>query len=322
MAIGPGASQGRSSSAMTVSIVIPCYNYGKFLGAAIESVLDQNYTYIELIVVDDGSTDDTAAVAARYDGVRIIQIKNSGLAIARNTGTRASKGDFLWFLDADDMLAPGAVESSVALLKGRPDCAFAYGHESAIGPFGSIPSGGLSPGKCLTGDLYEKLLRANDCLRSPSAVMHRRSHLDSAGGFTDGIYGCEDFDLHLRLMREHEVVCNDRVVVKKRVHGDNLSLMWDKMLEGAVRAHRLQKPFVNQNPRYRNAYVAGLRVARGYNGGMLARQIARKVVTMRKKRLASDLMVLMKYAPEQLIKLPAYICLSAARHMFSGSPSS
>src|SRR5215212_9690625 len=91
-----------------VSVVIPCYNQAHFLSEAIESVLAQTHPNFEIIVVDDGSTDNTSEVAARYPGVRHIRQDNQGLAAARNTGLRESKGTCLVFLDADDRLLPNA----------------------------------------------------------------------------------------------------------------------------------------------------------------------------------------------------------------------
>src|SRR5918994_1694671 len=92
-----------------ITVVIPCYNQAHFLGEAIESVLSQSYPHHEIVVGDDGSTDDTSEVASRYDGVRLVRQENRGLAGARNTGIRHSEGDYLVFLDADDRLLPEAL---------------------------------------------------------------------------------------------------------------------------------------------------------------------------------------------------------------------
>ena len=94
-----------------VSVVIPCYNQAHFLGEAIESVFKQTYKHFEIVVVDDGSTDNTSEVARRYSGIRCIEQVNQGLSAARNTGIRESKGEYLVFLDADDRLYPIALEA-------------------------------------------------------------------------------------------------------------------------------------------------------------------------------------------------------------------
>src|SRR6266480_1367400 len=110
-----------------VSVVIPCYNQAHFLGEAIESVMAQTYPHFEVVVVDDGSTDNIAAVVARYPGVRCFQQGNQGLSAARNTGLRHSIGECLVFLDADDRLMPRAIEVGLASLRDHPECAFVYG---------------------------------------------------------------------------------------------------------------------------------------------------------------------------------------------------
>src|SRR5215207_9860716 len=110
-----------------VSVVIPCYNQAHFLGEAIESVLDQSYPNFEIIVVDDGSPDDTSEVAGRYPEVRLVRQENRGLAGARNAGLSYSEGEYVVFLDADDRLLPEALEAGLKCLKAHSECAFASG---------------------------------------------------------------------------------------------------------------------------------------------------------------------------------------------------
>ena len=108
------------AEAALVSVVIPCYNQAHFLGEAIESVLAQTYPHLEIVVVDDGSTDNTGEVAARYPGVRYVRQENQGLAAARNTGLRHSSGDYLVFLDADDRLLATGRGGGAAPAPGAP----------------------------------------------------------------------------------------------------------------------------------------------------------------------------------------------------------
>ena len=93
-----------------VSVVIPSYNHARYLGAAVESVMAQTVRDVEIVIVDDGSTDDTREVAARYPQAKYIYQPNQGLSAARNTGIKHSSGRFLVFLDADDLLLPHALE--------------------------------------------------------------------------------------------------------------------------------------------------------------------------------------------------------------------
>src|SRR5687768_12542943 len=105
-----------------VSVVIPAYNYGRFVGAAIESVLGQTFADFELVVVDDGSTDDTGDVVARYSDSRLryIRKENAGLPAARNTGIRAGTADLVAFLDADDTWLPGKLAAQAPLFAADP----------------------------------------------------------------------------------------------------------------------------------------------------------------------------------------------------------
>src|ERR1039457_63102 len=107
----------------TVSILIPAYNAGRWIGSALQSALDQSWPKIEIIVVDDGSTDQTLAVAKRYESakVKVMRQENRGAAAARNTALREAQGDFLQYLDADDLLSPDKIQEQLILLRANPD---------------------------------------------------------------------------------------------------------------------------------------------------------------------------------------------------------
>ena len=110
-----------------VSVIIPCYNHGRYLAYAIDSVLTQNYDRIEIIVIDDGSVDDTAMVAKKYDQVIYYYQTNQGLSASRNRGVELSKGDFIVFLDADDWLLPNAIQLNLQKLQQHPEAALVSG---------------------------------------------------------------------------------------------------------------------------------------------------------------------------------------------------
>src|SRR5919112_291203 len=131
-------SHGEQDAAPLVSVVIPCYNQAHFLGEAIESVLAQSYPNFEIIVVDDGSTDDTSEVAGRYPKVRLVRQENQGLSGARNAGLARSEGEYVVFLDADDRLLPEALETGLEYLDAHSECAFASGRYRFIGGDGSF----------------------------------------------------------------------------------------------------------------------------------------------------------------------------------------
>src|SRR5579859_5368828 len=113
------------SESPLISVIIPCCNYGRFLGQAVQSVLDQTYPHIEIIVVDDGSTDDTRAVATAYP-VTFISQQNLGVCVAMNAGLNVASGEYIMRLDADDVLQSTYVQETFEALQRTPTAAFAY----------------------------------------------------------------------------------------------------------------------------------------------------------------------------------------------------
>jgi len=126
-----------------VSTIIPVYNRAKMLQQAVQSVLDQTYRPIEIIIVDDGSTDDTAAEADQLarqhpNEIRALHIKNNGAGLAREAGRQVARGEFIQYLDSDDLLLPEKFAVQVAALRAQPDCGIAYGYTRLIDAEGNI----------------------------------------------------------------------------------------------------------------------------------------------------------------------------------------
>jgi glycosyltransferase involved in cell wall biosynthesis len=170
-----------------VSVVIPCHNYGAFLAEAIESALAQTHRPLEVIVVDDGSTDNTAAVAGRYP-IRVVSQQRLGVCVASNNGIRASSGEYVLRLDADDVLEPTYVEETLAALKPQPRAGFAYTEFTYFGAAsGSYPVEEFDP---------DSLAERNYI--HASALM-RRDAFEAVGGYDPALAGarCEDWDLWL-----------------------------------------------------------------------------------------------------------------------------
>ena len=247
-------------TAPLVSIVVPCYGQAHFLGEALESARAQTHEPIEIVVVDDGSPDDVAAVVARHPGVRLIRQSNKGLAAARNTGFAASTGAFVTFLDADDVLYPEAVERGLASLDGREDCAFAAGLWRSRTQGGEVEA---VRRRTAHGSAYEEMLRGNFIVMH-GAVLYRREALASVGGFRAELPSCEDYDVYLRLLRRWNVALHEDTVAEYRRHGHNMTRDARRMLSGFVPALRAQRAHVQGDHRLVSAYEAGLAWGRAY----------------------------------------------------------
>lgn len=176
-----------------VSVIIPCYNQGIYLEEAVDSVLAQTFRDFEVIVVDDGS-DDEATVrllsACDRPGTRVIRTPNQGLAEARNTGIRESRGEYILPLDADDRIAPGYLEKAVAVLDAQPEAGIVY---CLAETFGARTGPWLAPeyslGRMLLGNLIF------------CSALFRRSDWELAGGYRRNMaVGWEDWDFWLSLI--------------------------------------------------------------------------------------------------------------------------
>src|SRR5580658_5195808 len=154
----PGATNLPSELEPLVSVVIPCYNSARYLGETIESVLAQTYARVEVIVVDDGSTDATPKIAQSYP-VQYVYQANRGISAARNTGVIHSRGKYVQFLDHDDRLLPTAIEVGVKFLEERPECAMAIGEHRYIQADGTAI--GYSHKHSIGRDHYAELLEHN-----------------------------------------------------------------------------------------------------------------------------------------------------------------
>lgn len=204
-----------------VSIIIPVYNRPGFVKQAIESVLAQTYSRHEIIIVDDGSTDQTATVLTGYgDRIKTIFQPNQGVSAARNTGIRASTGDLIAFLDADDYWLPEKLAQQVAFFKDHPEALICQTEEIWIRNGRRVNP--KTRHKKPTGCIFEPSLSL--CLVSPSAVMLRKTLLDEVGLFDESLPACEDYDLWLRIAWKYPVhLIETPLTVKQGGHRDQLS---------------------------------------------------------------------------------------------------
>jgi len=229
------ARNGMAARDLGVAVVIPCFNQERFLAGAIESAVAQTIAAGEIIVVDDGSTEDVRSVAARYAAVTLIRQDNRGLAGARNAGLAAAASDKLIFLDADDRMSPNAIASGLECFRRNPDAAFVYGAHRIVR--GDKISRSYFP--VLS---HRDLIRCN-WIGMVGTAMFDRVRLLEVGGFDESLGMCEDWDAYLRLSRIFPFASHDAIVADYIRHGGNssndLHRLW-KWIE-VVRANERQR---------------------------------------------------------------------------------
>lgn len=216
----------------TVSVIITTYNGSTrgFLEQAIESVLKQTYSDYELIIVDDGSTDQTLTLCEKYangEKVRVITQTNAGPSAARNAGIRSSRGTYICFLDDDDLYEPTKLQEQVDFFLSHPDKKVGLLYTAVTLIDGKGCSLGLK-GQMDRGDIYEKLFFGN-YITGPSTVMIPNAVFDDVGLFREELLSSEDYEMWLRITKKYAVWSLGKPLVRYRVHTNSLSHNTPKM---------------------------------------------------------------------------------------------
>ena len=205
-----------------VSIIIPAYNQDVYLRQSIDSALAQTYQPVEIIVVDDGSTDDTADIAQNYgEQIRYIYQENLGLAGARNSGIRAAHGELIGLLDADDIWEPTYLETIVSLAQLYPEASVFHSCAQCMDTKGNPLPQIVGRRTAKEPNLLKSLLQSNFLI--PSTITLRRDTVVAADYFDQTLRSCEDWDLWLRILPEAKFVGTDAILVRYRVHEQSLS---------------------------------------------------------------------------------------------------
>ncbi len=251
-----------------VSVIITCYNQGRFLREAIESVRKQSLHATEIFVVDDGSSDNTKEVAQSYNSVQYIFQFNAGLSSARNTGFDHCSGDYVVFLDADDWLYPEALQVNAELLDGSPHAAFVSGWHDKVDEYNNVIQN--DEPTIVEGEHYLNLLKGN-YIGMHATVMYRRSILEKFR-FDTNLKACEDYDLYLRITREHPVINHYKKIAAYRIHGANMSGQIPFMLEKVLEVCRRQEKALKSEDE-RQALKTGVQVWNDYYSEKLYRNL-------------------------------------------------
>jgi len=236
-----------SAPRLAVSVVVPAYGHAEYVVPAVESALGQTRPPREVIVVDDGSPDDTGARLAPLAAagrIRYVRQANAGVAAARNHGASLAGGEFLCFVDDDDLLLPHALATLAAPAVARADLALVHGQRAVFrdgAPPPSVPVPAPSAG---TPCDWARFLMGNR-IATPGQTLVRRSAFEAVGGFDPGIWGADDWDLWLRLLRRFAGVELPATVMAYRVHERNNSRhtarMWTQVRR-VLRRHLASAP--------------------------------------------------------------------------------
>ncbi len=204
-----------------VSVIIPTYNRGWILKEAIESVLAQDFTDFELIVVDDGSTDNTSEILGEFESdIRVIRQTNTGVSAARNRGIQASVGRWIAFLDSDDLWLSQKLSHQVDFLRSHADALICQTEEQWIR--NGVRVNPKVRHHKFSGLIFERSLEL--CLVSPSAVMISKDLFIEVGLFDESLPACEDYDLWLRVSCRFPVyLIETPLIIKRGGHADQLS---------------------------------------------------------------------------------------------------
>jgi glycosyltransferase involved in cell wall biosynthesis len=245
-----------------VSVIIPCFNQGHFLGKAIKSVLGQTHKHYEIIVVDDGSEDETKSVATGFTEVEYIFQTRQGLSAARNRGIDHSRGDYIVFLDSDDWLNFTALETNLDYLLKNPALAFVSGAHSIYFQEGAQV---ILVEKEVTDNNFIHLLEGN-YIKMIATVMFRKKVLESYR-YDTSLKVCEDYDLYLRIARHYPVIQHTVLVAYYRKHESNLTRNYLFMLDTVLKVLENQKSSLNGNAEI-TAFNSGIASWKFYTGEM------------------------------------------------------
>lgn len=278
------------ASQRKVSIVIPTYNMAHYLPAALESAIAEPYTDREIIVLDDGSTDDTAQVIRPFlPLIRYVRQENRGLAAALNNALTLARGEYLRFLDADDCLCPGTLQVQVDILDRNPRVALVHGQAYLTDGKGRIYGlrqlrGAKGSTIMTSAAAFRWLLKG--CEICKSTVMVRRSALKRAGAFQTASLPGEDWDMWMRLATQHDLAYVATPLAYYRTHSQSITAKYTLAEVAASHEHSLRTLFSRRDLPYRHLQRTALAsldrtiarvAARMRNRGAFARHFARGI---------------------------------------------
>lgn len=232
-----------------VSVVIPCYNSARTVVEAVESALNQTYPSVEVVVVDDGSTDDSVARLADYrDRIVLVQQVNRGLSAARNAGVDACTGEFVTLLDADDVLLPDCLAKRVEIMRASAEMGLVAGWFREIDADGTAIERVPELRKVWTEAPFRQAVRRN--WGPPVGWTFRRDAYYRIGGFDPLLRSCEDWDFVIRMASRYQIGYDETVQVLYRKSSGQMSSHHHTMLDAAAKVHQKNRAWAKSRLSY------------------------------------------------------------------------
>ncbi len=221
-----------------VSVIIPAFNYGHFLPEALDSVLAQSFQDFEIIVVDDGSTDTTQEAVSAYikknpKRIRYFYQDNKGPAAARNKGIREARGEYIAFLDADDLWLPKKLDLQIDRFQNNPNCGLVYTGYYLMNECGAIQ--GIYSMQPVPKEIIKKRILLTNPMAGTPTIMVRKSCFEKVGYFDEDLVSAEDWDMWLRIIRKYDFAHVREPLVKVRLHKESQSFFGEKNLRNGLR---------------------------------------------------------------------------------------
>lgn len=293
-------SQPNNSVPDLISVVIPCYNHGKYLSDAIDSVLSQNHKNVEIIVVDDGSTDCTKDIVNdRYTGcaaVKYVYQYNQGLSAARNTGIDNGTGNYFVFLDADDWLVENALSINLAFLQQNKQLAFVSGGHIIVN---ERKNERTEKYEALKGNYYNELLKRN-YIGMHATVMYQRWVFDEFR-FDTRLKASEDYDMYLHIARKYPVGHHTNFIAVYRFHDSNMSGDVYKMFKYTLQTLRNQKQFLKTETE-RQCFARGIGIWKKFYSMQLLQTLPHKPTWPITRKMIREHYISFRYHPRPYFK--------------------
>jgi len=256
---------------VVISVIIPTYNHANYILETLDSVFAQTYNDYEVIVVNDGSPDNTAEILrplATAGQIRYIEQPNQGQATARNRGLSEATGEFIAFMDDDDLWPPDKLEWQVEILRANQRLVAIGGEMLTINGCGEP----IADKRLTAGNVSRMELYCGNPFASPGQVLIRRNALEAVGGFDTTIWGSDDLDLWFRMLEVGDIAKVQSLALKYRIHESNASHMKERMLvntKAVITKHLAKEPRSIR----RECERAGTRFVYQYGAGRLIAQI-------------------------------------------------